>query len=76
VRHVAIRFATLVDPAAFAKLDGVRVEHVKDGTVRLSAPEPAMDGIVKTAAQYPVVDLISEPADLEEIFLELYRESS
>ena len=76
VRHVAIRFATPVDPAAFAKLDGVRVEHVEDGTVRLSAPEPAMDGIVKTAAQYPVVDLISEPADLEEIFLGLYRESS
>ena len=34
-----------------------------------------MDAVVKTAARFPLVDLVSEPADLEEIFLELYRES-
>jgi hypothetical protein len=34
-----------------------------------------MDAVVKAAARHRVVDLVSEPADLEEIFLELYREA-
>jgi hypothetical protein len=42
--------------------------------LRLSAPERAMDSVVKVAARYPVVDFLAEPADLEEIFLDLYRE--
>ena len=33
-----------------------------------------MDTLVKEIARHPVVDLVSQPADLEEIFLELYRE--
>ena len=65
----------LVDPHAFAALDGVRVERVENASVRLSAAEAAMDAVVKAAARHPVVDLVSEPADLEEIFLELYREA-
>ena len=32
-----------------------------------------MDAVVKEAARTGVVDLVSQPADLEEIFLELYR---
>jgi hypothetical protein len=43
--------------------------------VQLSAPETAMDGIVKAAARSRVLDFVAEPADLEEIFLELYREN-
>ena len=34
-----------------------------------------MDALVKAAARHRVVDLVSQPADLEEIFLELYREA-
>jgi hypothetical protein len=34
-----------------------------------------MDALVKRIAEHPVADLVSEPADLEEIFLELYREA-
>jgi hypothetical protein len=33
-----------------------------------------MDAIVKEAARHRVVDLVSQPADLEELFLELYEE--
>jgi hypothetical protein len=33
-----------------------------------------MDALVKAAAMRTVVDFVSQPADLEEIFLELYRE--
>ena len=75
IRHVSIVFADHVDPAQFAALDGVRVERVENASVRLSAAEAAMDALVKAAARHRVVDLVSEPADLEEIFLELYREA-
>jgi ABC-2 type transport system ATP-binding protein len=74
LRHIEITFAAPVDPASFAGLDGVRVQSSDDGVVRLSAPEAAMDGVVKFAARHQVVDFVAEPADLEEIFLELYRE--
>jgi ABC-2 type transport system ATP-binding protein len=75
LRHVTVTFAEPVDPARLAGLDGVRVVRVDGTTLRLSAPETAMDALVKAAAAHTVVDLVSEPADLEEIFLELYREA-
>jgi ABC-2 type transport system ATP-binding protein len=75
LRHVTIHFAEPVDSAPFASIDGVRVEGSDGPIVRLQAPEPAMDAVVKVAARHPIVDLVSQPADLEEIFLELYRET-
>jgi ABC-2 type transport system ATP-binding protein len=75
LRHVTIVFAEPVDASRFAALDGVRVENADGRVLRLSAPEPAMDAVVKEAAVHPVVDLVSQPADLEEIFLDLYEES-
>ena len=33
-----------------------------------------MDALVKAASTHSIVDFVSQPADLEEIFLELYRE--
>jgi ABC-2 type transport system ATP-binding protein len=74
-RHVTIRFGAPVDADAFEALPGVSVEENRDGVVRLAAPEPAIDGIVKAAARHHVVDFVSEPADLEEIFLALYRDN-
>ena len=75
LRHVQITFAAPADPDPFAAIEGVRVQQV-DGTVlRLTAPEPAMDGVVKAAARSTLVDLVSAPAELEEIFLDLYREA-
>ena len=62
------------DAAAFAAIEGVRLHEQAPTLVRLSAPESAMDAVVKAAAQSRVTDLVSSPADLEEIFLELYRE--
>jgi beta-exotoxin I transport system ATP-binding protein len=74
LRHVEITFAAPVDPDPFAAVAGVRVEQVDGRVLRLTAPESAMDGVVKQAARHPLVDLVSAPAELEEIFLELYRE--
>ena len=74
LRHVTATFAAPVDSERVGALDGVRVNGVDGSTIRLSAPETAMDVLVKELARHPVVDLVSQPADLEEIFLELYRE--
>ena len=74
VRYVTITFGRPVAPDAFAALRGVRVVSAEGAMLRLSAPEAAMDGVVKTAAAHRIVDLVSEPADLESIFLDLYRE--
>jgi beta-exotoxin I transport system ATP-binding protein len=76
LRHVAIFFAEPVDPELFGRLDGVRLESSDGTTVRLSAPERAIDPIVKEASRHPVVDFVSQPADLEELFLELYDEGA
>jgi len=74
LRHVTIAFAEHVETRAFEGLEGARVERTEGTTVRLSAPEPALDAIIKEAAKHRVVDLVSEPADLEEIFLDFYEE--
>ena len=75
LRHVTVTFAAPVDAEPFAALDGVRVTQVDGATVRLAAPETAMDVLVKALARRHVVDLVSQPADLEEIFLEMYRQA-
>jgi len=73
LRHVAITFTDAPDPGPFAAIEGVRVVSVDGAILRLAAPEPAMDALVKVAATRSIVDFVSQPADLEEIFLELYR---
>jgi ABC-2 type transport system ATP-binding protein len=74
LRHVTIVFAKAADAGAFPEIEGVRIHERTPTLIRLSAPESAMDSVVKAAARAHVADLISSPADLEEIFLELYRE--
>jgi ABC-2 type transport system ATP-binding protein len=75
LRHVTVTFAEPVDPSLLSSIDGVRVTGAEGPLVRLSAPETAMDALVKALARHPIVDVVSQPADLEEIFLELYREA-
>ena len=76
VRHVEITFKSPVDPAPFSALAGVRVRDADGRILRLSAPEAAMDGVVKAAARQSLVDFVSAPAELEEIFMDLYRETA
>ena len=73
LRHVTILFSGPGDGTAFASIVGVRVQEQAAGRIALTAPESAMDAVVKAAAALQVVDLVSAPADLEEIFLEAYR---
>jgi ABC-2 type transport system ATP-binding protein len=74
LRHVTVTFGDRFDPGSIEAIEGVRILDTEGSTVRLSAPETAMDALVKALSASTVVDLVSEPADLEEIFLELYRD--
>ena len=72
---MTVTFAEPVDAEPFRSLGGgVRVTGSDGRQLRLSAPPTAMDALVKAIARQTVVDVVVEPADLEEIFLELYRE--
>ena len=76
LRHVTIAFADDFDDARLERIEGVHITRVEGRSVHLSAPETAMDALVKALAASTVVDLVSQPADLEEIFLELYRDGA
>ena len=67
---MTITFDGPPDASRLEGIDGVRVTATDGPVVHLSAPETAMDTLVKEIARHPVVDLVSQPADLEEIFLE------
>jgi beta-exotoxin I transport system ATP-binding protein len=74
LRHVTITFAEPVQVGKLEALDNVRIGEVDGNVVRLSTPESSMDAVVKAVAESRLLDFVSQPADLEEIFLELYRE--
>jgi ABC-2 type transport system ATP-binding protein len=74
LRRVTIHFVGAVDATPFAALPAVHVDAVDGNVLRLSVPEAAMDAVVKVAARSTILDFVSEPADLEEIFLTRYRE--
>ena len=74
LRHVTVTFPSAPDPSAFVGIDGVRVVEADGLALKLSCPESAMSTLVKRIAEHDIVDLVSQPADLEEIFLELYRQ--
>ena len=75
LRHVTVTFREPVSDDRFAGIDGVRLVSREGRIVQLTAPESAIDAVVKRAAAHPLIDFVSQPADLEEIFLELYREA-
>jgi ABC-2 type transport system ATP-binding protein len=74
LRRVTIHFVDAADATLFAALPAVHVDAVEGNVLRLSVPEAAMDAVVKVAARSTILDFVSEPADLEEIFLTRYRE--
>jgi len=76
LRHVTITFTDVVDPVPFTSIRGVQIVAAADASVRLSCPESALDALVKRVARHSIVDLVSQPADLEEIFLAMYQDDA
>ena len=72
--RVEASFADPPPPDAFAGVPGVRELERRDGSVMLALTGSA-DPLVKALARYEVVGLDSHEADLEDVFLDLYRRS-
>jgi ABC-2 type transport system ATP-binding protein len=70
--RVEVTFAELPPQGAFAGLAGVGEVDRYNNTVLFSLAGEA-DGLVKALAQYRVIALDSHEADLEDVFLSLYR---
>jgi ABC-2 type transport system ATP-binding protein len=71
LRRFELDFAQPVPAALFERLPGV-VEVVVSGGVVRCAVEGSVDALIKAAAGYELVNLVSHEPDLEEIFLAYY----
>jgi ABC-2 type transport system ATP-binding protein len=71
LRQLEIHFATPVRPEAFAHLAGVRDLSVEDGILRCTVVG-SLDALVKAAARFEVVNIVSHEPSLEEVFLAYY----
>lgn len=70
-RQLEIRFGQSVPKDAFTNLTGVRDVMVEDNILRCTVAG-SLDAVIKAAAKFEVVNVISHEPDLEEIFLAYY----
>lgn len=74
IRQVDLQFAEPVDASEFERVPGVRSLDVLDGRLTMSF-DGRMDELLSVAtSNHTLVDISTEEADLEEVFLEYYRE--
>jgi ABC-2 type transport system ATP-binding protein len=71
--RVEVRFRRAVDPASFTQLEGVSVTARDGDRIALQVAGPLAPVLQAIAGQDPV-DVLSRHADLDELFLELYRD--
>lgn len=71
LRPLEIHFADTVPTDAFQGVPGVRDVTVADGVLRCTVVG-SLDAVVKAAARFNVVNVISHEPSLEEVFLEYY----
>jgi ABC-2 type transport system ATP-binding protein len=72
-RRLDVELARPVDAAAFARLPNVREAEAERALLHLVVEGP-VDAVVKALAEHEVVSITSHEPDLEEVFLEYYRE--
>jgi beta-exotoxin I transport system ATP-binding protein len=72
VTRLEVTFAEPAPPDAFAEIPGVRITERQGRRVRFAFRGEA-DGLIKVLARYHVLGIDSHEADLEDIFLALYR---
>jgi ABC-2 type transport system ATP-binding protein len=71
LRRLEIHFAAPVPRDAFARVAGVRDLTVENSTLRCTVAG-SLDALVKSAARFEVVNILSQEPSLEEIFLTFY----
>ncbi|GII55542.1 ABC transporter [Planotetraspora thailandica] len=75
VRHVEFHFDAPVPKEAFEGLPGVRDVVVEGASLRCTI-DGRPDALIKAAARFTVVHMVSSEPDLEEIFLTYYSEEA
>jgi ABC-2 type transport system ATP-binding protein len=71
LRRLEIQFAGPVPPDAFQNLPGVQDVSTQDSVVRCTVVG-SLDAVIKSAARFEVVNVVSHEPGLEEIFLAYY----
>ncbi len=74
MRRVEFEFDTPVDAAVFEAVPGVRDVTVENHRAALSYDGKIHDLLKTVADRYDIVDMTTQEADLEEIFLTYYRD--
>ena len=72
-RRVEVEFREPVDSSAFASIDGVTITASEGRRLTLQLTGP-IGPLVRLIGDHDPVDLVTRPASLDELFLELYRE--
>ncbi len=72
LHHVRAQLTDRPDPAEFSTLPDVRDVEVAEHVVTCSAPQSALDALIKQIAHHGIVDLECAEAELEETFLAYY----
>jgi ABC-2 type transport system ATP-binding protein len=75
MRRIEVRFGGPVDAGTFAGLDGVREATVEGDLATLAFDGRMADLLALLAGRHDVLDIETREADLEEIFLNYYRDS-
>lgn len=76
IRQVDLHFAEPVDASEFERVPGVRTLDVLNSRVTMSF-DGHMDELLRAATSgHTLVDISTEEADLEEVFLEYYRKEA
>jgi len=70
-RQIEIHFANPVSKEEFENLSVVKDVRVEDSVLRFTVAGP-LDAVVKTAAKFEVINIISHEPNLEDIFLTYY----
>ncbi len=76
IRRIELVFDAPVEGAEFAAVDGVRDVEVRDRSVLLNFDGHMEELLAAATGRQHLVDITSEEADLEEIFLAYYRDDA
>jgi ABC-2 type transport system ATP-binding protein len=76
LHHIRATFADDVHQGDFAALPGLRDLKVDDHSFSCSAPESALDAVIKEVGRHTVLDFECAEAELEETFLAYYEKEA
>ncbi|MDF2144333.1 ABC transporter ATP-binding protein [Knoellia sp. p5-6-4] len=76
LHHIRATFADDVEQGDFAGLPGLRDLKVDDHSFSCSAPESALDAVIKEVGRHTVLDFECAEAELEETFLAYYEKEA